>query len=757
MQKKLSLINLNQIVIELFLLQQHFNWLNGLNLTFQNFHGNSKQKLAVNFDSVTLSHSYHQTRNLNVNIGNSTLINYNLKFQGLDRAINSFSSGNIPTWQLNITKSTFSSAGTPFVSSIQVSNGNAVLDEMDINNANQSVPVVAILNNSYITINNSICTNNSVLEHGSAILTFQSSFVGITNCTFERNSGQNGGVIYVSQNNVLQIENSKFENNTAAHFGGVIYAENNVDVQIEDSYFSNNKAVNSGGVIYSTEKTNFVISYSIFTLNKVIVNSGGVIAMDYFNNYTIKMCDFTENSAGRQGAVIVCDGNNSLSSENNNFTSNVAELKSAVLQFWRGADVQLKHCNFVNNRAIFSRSVIAAYISVNMTIHGCLFFNNTSHMTGVLEAQDLIWIEISHSIFTENSAIETGLINIGFDSIFLVRFSSFSNNRGATLVYGDGNASIKFVNCNFYNHLLEGNPVMTMSQSKLTLQYCTFYNNTQRNNGGVIVASFESIVNVSFCNFTSNSALKGGVFYLSFSSSLLVTHSQFLDNSANDGGIAYLQDSNATFSDILVYNNTSGGYGGVATVQRSKVNIQNSNFFTNKAVYGGCFFVYDNSSIAINNSVMEKGSAREGGAIYKSGDVNVSLENCILRNNVGKYGGAIFIYNSDYLRLSGGYCRFIYESHSIRNCLQFLCNSKKQRKCTVYTFNYTMSNGNVTIHSIDNGKFYQEALDHGMILNESVSSRWLETPYASCEYTEFFLLSTKYKTPQQHNAPWSSS
>ena len=130
-------------------------------------------------------------------------------------------------------------------------------------------------------------------------------------------------------------------------------------------------------------------------------------------------------------------------------------------------------------------------------------------------------------------------------------------------------------------------------------------------------------------------------------------------------------------------------------------------------------------------SVLKNGYAREGGVIYKRLDGDVSLENCILRNNLGTYGGAIFFLNSNYLRLSRGYCQ--YDQHSKRDCLQFRCDSSVGKKCTLYTSAYTINNGNETISSTSNENFYKEATRFGMIYSETKGTTWLETPYASCK------------------------
>ena len=393
--------------------------------------------------------------------------------------------------------------------------------------------------------------------------------------------------------------------------------------------------------------------------------------------------------------------------------------------------MHIKNCTFINNKALFSRSVIAAYRNVTLKIQGSLFENNTSQFTGVLEARDDIEVTISDSIFVANSAVETGLIYIGVGSTVAVHSCLFSQNFGSSLFHAEDNALLNFTNCTFSNHSLEGHPVIMLSQADITVQNSSFFNNIQVNSGGVFMAKFQSTLRISSSQFRENHALRGGVFYILFSSNLTVEGSVFVNNSANDGGVAYLQDSKVTIISSSFVNSTSKGYGGIATALTSLITIRNSNFSSNRAVYGGCFFLYNASSLDVYNSVLENGCAREGGVIYKNGDGDVSLENCIIRNNLGTYGGAIYFYNSNYLRLSRGYCQ--YDQYSKRNCLQFRCDSSFRKKCTLYTSAYTINNGNETISSTSNKNFYQEATRFGMIYSETEGTAWLETPYASCK------------------------
>ena len=690
-----------------------------LNLEYHK-NDDSDKNIALLLNEVRLEDISYTTNGVDLIIIDSILSGYNLKFHGKENAFSSAS-------RLSLNNVVLENE-----TSLEILGSEASFDGVRANGLRQNKAIVDAKENSYIVLKNSIFINNTVFENGTAALAFVNSSVLVTNCTFKCNSGKNGGAIIASHGTKLNISFCKFDSNSATDKGGALYAVFQVDANITNSLFFNNKATVFGGAIFSSNRTTFVLVSTNFTRNMAQIDSGGSIATIEMGHYYIDKCNFTENSAGRQGGVIYCSDTNSFEIKNSHFDSNVAELKTAVLQVWRRAHVDIKNCTFTNNKALFSRSVIATYSKVTLIIQGCLFENNTSQFTGVLEGRENIEVHISDSIFVANAAVETGLIYIGVGSIFTLHSCLFSQNVGSSVVYAKDYAFLNFTNCTFSNHLLEGQPVITLSQAELTIQNSSFSNNTQITAGGVFITKFQSTLRISSSQFTENHALRGGVFYMVFSSRLIVEKSTFVNNSANNGGVAYLQDSNATIISSSFTNNTSEAYGGVATALTSLITIRNSTFSSNKAVYGGCFFVHNGSSLDVYNSVLENGHAREGGVIYKNGGGHVSLESCILRNNLGKYGGAIYFFNSNYLRLSRGYCQ--YKQHLNINCLQFRCETSFLRKCTLYTSAYNISNGNETISSTSNENFYTEATRFGMIYIEKVGyTAWLETPYASCK------------------------
>ena len=81
-------------------------------------------------------------------------------------------------------------------------------------------------------------------------------YAACENCTFVRNSGRNGGAIYLDSDSY--IVNSTFIENSASSYGGAIYTKSS-SVYIIDCDFKQNKASSSGYTIYSTTSSASIV------------------------------------------------------------------------------------------------------------------------------------------------------------------------------------------------------------------------------------------------------------------------------------------------------------------------------------------------------------------------------------------------------------------------------------------------------------------------------------------------------------------
>ena len=728
---------------KLFCLQAKYSWLSGLKINFHRF-VSTNNNISLILYSAHLNRSSHSVNNINMNIENSVFVNYQLTFQGSRyNIINRENSHADKSPQINIKltmkNSTFTGTDPEHVISIQIKSASGYFDGILVFGGNQTISIFDVVDNSYLMIKNSKFTGNSVVETKAAVMTIRQSKVMVANCILRNNQGQEGGVMHAFIETTLTISHSLFENNSATDLGGAIFTVKLVNVSVANSSFLNNSAVNFGGAIYSTSRTRFNIAHTKFVNNNAPVSSGGAIATMDQNYYFINDCEFKENSAGRDGAVLFTNQNNFLYINNSDFIGNIGEFKSGVMRVQQHGETLINNCRFVNNTARFSQSVISAQNNMTINITNSLFYNNTSEYVGFLEVSRSSIGHLSNCTFAGNSANVTSLFYVAENASVKIRSSRFYDNTGCLLL-GEHKSDVRFFSTQFLNRSLATTPMMVIIECNLILVDSKFDNNSQTNDGGIVLAR-DSKISVTSCNFSRNHASKGTGFYLAANSELMIDKCLFINNTAADATVAYMRNSTAIFSKTDVINSKGIGYGGIMAVFNSKVQIFKCIFSSAKAVYGGCIYLQIGSSLAAYDSVFENSYAREGGAILKYGAGNVSLTNCTLRNNIGRFGAAIYHFNANYLRLAGGICK-----QPTKSCITFELDKNKAFKyrCTLYTYNFTIESDRGTINSASDENFFEDTAVKKMIIPADKYTRWWEIPYASREFT-FLSFDSKLK------------
>lgn len=218
----------------------------------------------------------------------------------------------IITWDdVNTNQSTLYVKNCLFENNIAKSNGVIYLDEYGI-----------------ADILDSVFRNNVVTYTGGLITLDTSKKAVVKNCTFDGNSGINGGALYINslsndyRSNVTvvdceftknsasneggaifskyattSISNSHFEGNTAV-YGGAVFTKIG-SIKIYDSMFLKNSA-DYGGALYLKTDVNKVIN-SLFTQNYAVKAGGAVFSkMEVVSS---SKCSFVKNSASKAPSV----------------------------------------------------------------------------------------------------------------------------------------------------------------------------------------------------------------------------------------------------------------------------------------------------------------------------------------------------------------------------------------------------------------------------------------------------------------------
>ncbi|CAG9312607.1 unnamed protein product [Blepharisma stoltei] len=169
--------------------------------------------------------------------------------------------------------------------------------------------------------------------------------LNIANSGFSNGFGSNGGAVYCESCNKITINQSKFNNNSAALYGGALFFTTINEIKqvqnISSCKFSNNSAQN-GGAINSID-VNLHVSLSGFEQNKAAskqenlnYGNGGGIWISCPNIQTCKFKihsnNFVENTAKYNGGAISWD-NTLPEFINNSYKNNAAEYGENIASY----------------------------------------------------------------------------------------------------------------------------------------------------------------------------------------------------------------------------------------------------------------------------------------------------------------------------------------------------------------------------------------------------------------------------------------
>ncbi|WAS06707.1 right-handed parallel beta-helix repeat-containing protein [Gloeomargaritales cyanobacterium VI4D9] len=195
---------------------------------------------------------------------------------------------------------------------IFVFNGNVTLNNSEVSgNIGDNGGGGILVFNGNVTLNNSKVLENTVNKlHGGGIVISSGKLI-LTDSIVSGNKvyGQHGGGIYADGNNTtVTLNNSIVSNNEASLDGGGIYSSR--PVTLTNSKVLGNTAGFDGGGIYVV--LGGQISNSDITGNEAQAGSGGGIFNAGGSDLTISTSKITENEAGLSGAGIANDGDLTL-------------------------------------------------------------------------------------------------------------------------------------------------------------------------------------------------------------------------------------------------------------------------------------------------------------------------------------------------------------------------------------------------------------------------------------------------------------
>ena len=190
--------------------------------------------------------------------------------------------------------------------------------------------------------------------------------------------------------------------------------------------------------------------------------------------------------------------------------------------------------------------------------------------------------------------------------------------------------------------------VVTNSTLLLKNTYFESFQGCGSYKGGAIYC-LQSIIYITNCTFTNNTATTGGALHVEGNSESIIVNSTFskqnpqLKNYYNKTTNNLTVDLSNSVPKCSTFNGKSvSSRGGVISVVESNVSVQSSTFIDNIASYGGAVYCQERAVVNISNSNFTLNAATVyGGVIYQL-DCNVQISRSNFNDNSGKLGGVIY-------------------------------------------------------------------------------------------------------------------
>ena len=486
------------------------------------------------------------------------------------------------------------------------------------------------------SITDATFTNNYSTSNGGAIWLYRNLDATIESCSFISNSGKNGGAIYSDSKNIIEINNSSFEDNSAFGLeqdengnGGAIaiYGGNSTECIIDSSFFSNNSANVAGGAVYNKNSILLICGDSSFLKNTANSHGGAVAVVNSKNFEVIGNTIFDNNIAQKStgGAVYLTKVTSEVVFNNTIFISNESKTYGGAL-YIHNSEATIRNCTLgtQKNGNITAGGGGAIYVSTY----------------GILNSYD--------STFIGNEAKNGGaiLLNNGY-SVNLVNTSFIANsstaNGGAIEINSDYNATL---------NVLVDNSTNVEAKSLFEL-------NVAGSNGGAIYISDLVMANILDIEFSTNSSQLSGGAIFGNNANLTIANSVFLNNeSLSNGGSISLNGGVGSISGTNFTMNSSSTTGGAIDILASEISIDNCSFYSNNSLgSGGAVKIGGNNSsefgvLTISSTYFDDNSGKNGGAVFGDQYSYVyTNKNTVFSNNTASIsGGAVFLNN----RFMGG-------------------------------------------------------------------------------------------------------
>jgi len=406
----------------------------------------------------------------------------------------------------------------------------------------------------------------------------------LNNCSFDKYSASNhGGSLYFDTINSLSLMNCKIFNSTAVSAGGSLYINtcpyvSIINVSIIKSYLSSS---GNGGALYSISNTNLDVINGSFENCSASNGNGGSLYIQTSNKVVVNNSIFLKSSAIGNGGSLYSISN-SIGIDSTQFIQSYSTMDGgAIYHSQHSTMTMISNCQFVSCYSNLTGGAIyigtttlqnylflqdsTFYNCSSMKNGGAIFFGSLSSKIQRVCAHSCSSIS-GMGLFIYYYVNSVSWVKTHLEYVSIVSCHSITASRIFDIV--GGQTDIKRINSS-YNTAYEFAGFYLNPYISLTVDYCTFANNTASSN----CYCFYIGTNSSSAAYVNNNNLIGnkspGYYLICMSSntsnSISILNSLFMWNTAST---LFYVISNSTIIVSFCYLNHVGSLG------TNKINYQ---------------------------------------------------------------------------------------------------------------------------------------------------------------------------------------
>ena len=494
-------------------------------------------------------------------------------------------------------------------------------------------------------------------------------------------NGEGGGAIYVGYGKAT-LNGVTATSNTASDFGGVIDAAG-ATVNIDGGVYSANKA-NSGGVIYAISSSEVTITDAVMSENESVHENtdaqkigGGAI---FLKNSTATLSGATldGNKTGYYGGALYAL-KSTVKIDGQSVISNNSGVTGGALYFREGSTATVENSS-INDNIATNGSLYQ--VGGTLTVTGINAEGNVAESGGAILASTDTVSQISNSVFTDNTAINGGALNLTASTATVSDCTFLKNNakNGGALYSNSGQLTLTDTVFTENKALTGGNggALYNVAGTVTMTGDNSFTLNSAENHGGAVYVSYKTegegenktyipgVVNATGGLFENNSAVSGGAISLRTSCEVNLEGTVLRKNTATStesgegGGAVYANDNTLTLSGVTIEENSAGYYGGAVAAVSSHVTVNEKSVINNNKGTTGVAFDFRGSGTYILDdvSVTDNIAQADGsGVIYITGSGTLDITALTATGNRNNNGGVIYASSTSKVKLADSVLR----------------------------------------------------------------------------------------------------